>query len=317
MTDYVAAVGKRDRYTGGCGKAKNGLHNGSILTREAQQGTMAENGGGFTGAALKTHQFTHIAQRLYELCGINLKDGKEELVKARLQKRLRVLGMSGFDEYIAMLDTPAGAGEVVTMVDLLTTNTTSFYREPEHFTFLAQQVLKPLAGVRKLRLWSAGCSTGAEPYTLAIHLHESLPDLGQWDVRILATDISTRVLDKAKAGVYSPEEVADVAPPLRTKYFTRTEDDDFAVGQEARRLISFARLNLMEEWPMRGPFDAIFCRNVMIYFDKPTQEKLVERYRRLLTPQGYLFVGHSESLTGITHGYRYAAPAVYRNAGGA
>ncbi|MCS6861094.1 MAG: protein-glutamate O-methyltransferase CheR, partial [Abditibacteriales bacterium] len=167
---------------------------------------------------------------------------------------------------------------------------------------------------RALRLWSAGCSSGEEPYSLAILLHEHLPNVERRDVRILATDISERMLTQAREAVYEEETVNDVPPLLLRKYFVcvRTQPTRaYQVRDSVRALVRLARLNLMEAWPMRGPFDVIFCRNVMIYFDNPTRQRLVQRYYALLRPGGYLFVGHAESLTALTHDFRYVQPAVY------
>ncbi len=269
-------------------------------------------------ADLTDRQFTRIAEIVYAQCGINLKEGKEELVKSRLMKRLRQLELPSFDAYIRHLEGDVSGNEMVTMIDCLTTNKTSFFREPQHFDFLKRVVL-PACG-SKVRIWSAGCSTGEEPYTLAIVLREFWPDIDvrdgrARDVRILATDISTRVLERAKEGVYTQDVLADVSAQLLPKYFECVEMKKprlYQVRSELSSLITFARLNLMEDWPMSGPFDAIFCRNVMIYFDKPTQETLINRYAGLLRSGGHLFVGHSESLAGLRHPLKYVQPALYR-----
>ncbi len=263
---------------------------------------------------LTPKQFKRFSKLLYGLCGINLQVGKEELVKSRLLKRLRALQLEDFDAYLKHLEAPEGEQEFFTLIDCITTNKTNFFREPEHFEYLEKAILPSLAG-RKLRIWSAGCSSGEEPYSLSIRLHEALPEIESWDIKILATDISTRVLSKAREGVYGAEILKEVPGVLLSKYFECIEarqPRQYALKPSVRRFISFARLNLLEEWPMQGPFDAIFCRNVMIYFDKPTQQRLVARYTALLGPGGHLFVGHSESLTGLEHGLAYIRPAVYR-----
>ncbi len=264
---------------------------------------------------LSKKQFDHISRLMYTTSGVNLHFGKEELVKARLAKRLRTLGIVSFDEYIRYVESERGGSEMLVMVDSLTTNKTSFFRESQHFDYLRESVLPGLVGRGgSLRFWCAGCSSGEEPYTLAMVLREEIPDIDRRDVRILATDISSQVLEKAKNGVYTQDNLADVPKHLAAKYFevARSDSAELAMARtNIKQMIRFARLNLMESWPMKGPFNAIFCRNVMIYFDKPTQQTLVNRYYDLLEPGGHLFVGHSESLTATAHQFKYVRPAVY------
>jgi chemotaxis protein methyltransferase CheR len=252
---------------------------------------------------------------VYELCGINLGPGKEGLVKSRLMKRLRKLALPTFQDYLDFVEQDRSGRELTSMIDLITTNKTSFYRESEHFEYLRNQLLPSLtASQRKLRLWSAGCSSGEEPYTLAMVLKEEISRLDRWDVRILATDISTQILTRAKQGLYAEETLQDLPPSWQNKYFARTQNNtqgSFQVSESIRSMVRFAQLNLMKTWPMRGPFDVIFCRNVMIYFDKVTQHELVRRFWELLQPGGHLFVGHSESLTSSSTEFRYVQPAVY------
>jgi chemotaxis protein methyltransferase CheR len=216
---------------------------------------------------------------------------------------------------MSLLESDPSGQELAMMIDSLTTNKTSFFRESQHFEFLERELLPAWrARGEKIRIWCAGCSSGEEPYTIGITLKEALPDINRLDVKILATDISTRVLAKARQGVYDKETLQDVPPGLVSRYFTpigTTSSRAYRVNDSVRSLITFARLNLMDPWPMNGPFNAIFCRNVMIYFDKPTQKKLVHRYWELLEPGGHLFVGHSESLTSTTQELRYVKPAVY------
>jgi chemotaxis protein methyltransferase CheR len=264
---------------------------------------------------LSPAEFEKISQTIYRLCGICLAPGKEGLVKTRLSKRLRALGLGGVKEYLEYVERDSSQKERATMIDLLTTNKTSFFRESQHFDFLCQRVLPGLQATnRPVRFWSAGCSSGEEPYSLAILLHEHLPDMERRDARILATDISARMLTKAREAIYDEDVVSDLPSLLLRQYFVcvRTQPTRaYRVSDKVRALVRFARLNLMEAWPMKGPFDAIFCRNVMIYFDKPTRQRLVQRYYELLMPGGHLFVGHSESLTALSHSFRYVQPAVY------
>jgi chemotaxis protein methyltransferase CheR len=259
--------------------------------------------------ALSAAHFREISGIVYDVAGIQLPPGKEGLVRSRLAKRLRARGLASYGEYLDLVRRPGG-DELAEMVDALTTNKTDFFREPAHFDFLRARVL-PRLGPGPLRVWSAGCSTGEEPYTLAVVLRDALPDLARRDVKILATDISRRVLAQAKAGVYGDQAIEGVPPEPRRRHFARGPEG-WAASDALRALITFAPLNLMGAWPMRGPFQAIFCRNVMIYFDRPTQQTLVQRFHDLLAPGGYLFVGHSESLSALSHGFTYVQPAVYR-----
>ncbi len=269
-------------------------------------------------------QFGKIKTLVKDICGISLGSGKKELVKARLNKRLRALGLANYDEYIKFLRNDRAGNELTSMLDAISTNLTSFFREADHFEYLGQKVLKRMAAdaaagkaENRLRIWSAGCSSGEEPYSIAITVCDNIPNLKVWDVAILATDLSTRVLDRAKEGVYTAERIKTVNPQLRGRCFRCIQsrpDRIYQVNETLRSLMHFSRLNLMGDWPMRGSFDVIFCRNVMIYFDKPTQGRLVERFWEILAPGGTLFIGHSESLTSLRHRFRYIQPTVYEKA---
>jgi chemotaxis protein methyltransferase CheR len=261
--------------------------------------------------------FEEIARLIHRLCGITLHEGKVQLVRARLNKRLRALKLRDFREYLDYLRGDGGRTEVTALLDAISTNLTSFFREPDHFQHLGEVILPRLAagGSRRLRIWSAGCSSGEEPYSIAITVRESLPDIPSWDARVLATDISTRMLTTARAAVYDAARIQPVSPMVRSRSFTCVESRPqkrYRVLPTVRKLVHFARLNLMESWPMAGPFDVVFCRNVMIYFDRPTRERLIGRFHDLLAKGGTLFVGHSESLTGIRHGFTYVRPTVYQ-----
>jgi chemotaxis protein methyltransferase CheR len=265
-------------------------------------------------ADLNPKQFQKISDMVYRTAGINLKEGKEALVRARLMKRLRFLGMNRVEDYIEFIDSDQGTGEVAALIDVMTTNKTSFFREVDHFHFLREQVL-PGLNMPRVRFWSAACSSGEEPYTLAILLREHLLEVERKDVRILATDISRRMLDKALQAVYPQDVVGEVPLPAYRKYFSARHNDrsgSCQVAAEARALVHFTYLNLMDPWPMKGLFQVIFCRNVMIYFDKPTQQELINRFWDYLEPGGHLFVGHSEGLSSVKHRFRYVRPAVYQ-----
>ncbi len=273
---------------------------------------------------LSDEEFQLISQLVYRHCGINLHEGKKELVRARLAKLMRQGGFEQVRDYLAAVEADTTGQSFTLLIDAISTNLTSFFRENRHFEYLSQTHLPALLarksklGHKRLRIWSAGCSSGEEPYTLGMVFSEALgAEAGEWNVKILASDISTRVLKIAESGVYDKARVESVPPALRAKYFAANRMEGKTVCQAGialRRLITFRHLNLMENWPFTGPFEVIFCRNVMIYFDKPTQQKLVNRFHQVLQPGGLLFTGHSESLTGISHPFRYVQPTIYQKA---
>ncbi len=262
-------------------------------------------------------QFRRVGELVTRIAGIQLPPGKESLVRSRLAKRIRALGLASMQEYLDFVDGDASRGELAEMIDVLTTNKTSFFREIEHFRLMQRSLLPALAeGHAPVRIWSAGCSTGEEPYSIAMVARETL-GAGAMRVRILATDISARCLQRARSAEYDVGVVEHVEPGLRDAHFEPVigANDRLRVVPPTAALVQFTRLNLMCEWPMRGTFDMIFCRNVMIYFDKPTQERLVTRFTSLLAPGGHLMVGHSESLSGLRHELSYVQPATYRRVG--
>jgi chemotaxis protein methyltransferase CheR len=251
-----------------------------------------------------TEDFTSIAQMLYDDAGIALQESKASLVYSRLAKRLRALGLESFREYCRLVGGSEGVSERQQMLAALTTNVTRYFREPHHFEHLTSKVLPDLVnrakGRGRVRIWSAGCSTGQEPYTIALTVLDALPDAANLDVRILATDIDPNVVATGRAGVYSDEAVQPVPNALRDRWMVRVRDgsrDAWGAGEEMRRLVSFRELNLMGTWPMKGKFDVIFCRNVVIYFDEPTQARIWARFAPLINPGGRLYVGHSERVT--------------------
>ena len=261
---------------------------------------------------LRATESLRIRALIHDMCGIELTPEKDGLIKSRLSKRLRALGLATFDQYVDFVERDRTRAELSEFVDALTTNKTDFFREPRHFDFLSATVLPALA--RRggpVRIWSAACSSGEEPLTLAMVLRESWPGIDRMDVRILGTDISSKVLAQAREAVYEREQLVDVPPSLLARYFVPARAGTMQASPQLTRMISYARLNLLGEWSMRGPFDVIVCRNVMIYFDKPTQERLINRFYELLAPGGYLLTGHSESLNGMSHAFRYVQPATY------
>ncbi len=267
---------------------------------------------GYPSLDLSPALFERISDTMRDVAGIRLPAGKETLVKSRLSKRLRLLGLDGFPAYLERVEQDETGEELRAMIDALTTNKTSFFRESAHYDHLLASALPELAGRGRVRIWSAGCSTGEEPYTLAMLLREHLGEPVLRDARILATDISGRALQLAMRGEYSAGVMGDVPGPLLDRYFERTAAGLYAARDALRSLVTFARLNLVAAWPMKGPFDVIFCRNVMIYFDREVRERLVARFHGMLRDGGLLYVGHSESLTGLSHPFAYVRPAVYR-----
>jgi chemotaxis protein methyltransferase CheR len=269
---------------------------------------------------LRDKDFEQIRSFVYELCGINLHDGKRELVKARLSKRLRMGNFKSFSEYYKFVRTEEGTNELIAMIDSLSTNLTNFFREEKHFEKLREifpeMLEKTRANSRKpeLKIWCAGCSTGEEPYSIAMTL-KNMTDNRNVDLKILATDISTRVLRIAMSGVYSAERVKKIPKEMLRKYFqigVGMWKGHYRVKNVLKEIVSFKRLNLMENPQFDSLFDIIFCRNVMIYFDKETQKRVVMRFYDCLKNDGWLFVGHSESLTGLAHRFKYVEPSVYR-----
>ena len=263
---------------------------------------------------LYQQEFQYISDLVYHYCGINLHQGKKELVRARLSRRLRDLDMGSFKEYCDYLKSGANSEEMNTMINILSTNLTSFFRENKHFEFLQKQLPvflkdREREGRHKFRLWSTACSSGEEPYSMAVVLAEEIPKFPRIDAKILATDISSRVLQKAMAGNYTKARLKEFPPHLKVKYF-KYDGGNYQVCDEIKRLITFKQLNVIGLWPFKGPFDIIFCRNMMIYFDKATQARLIERFEDYLAPGGYLFVGHSESLVGIPHHLKYVEPTI-------
>jgi chemotaxis protein methyltransferase CheR len=248
--------------------------------------------------------FQSLVKLAYEHAGISLAESKRNLVYSRLSRRLRALGLRSFQEYRDYL--AANGAELESFINAISTNLTKFFREAHHFEHLRAHVAAAFAqtaarrSTARLRIWSAGCSTGEEPYTIAAVLKQEIPDVHRYDVRILATDIDTEVIARGARGEYPPTSIEDVPRPYR-EFFKPAPGErsgTIVMGDELRSLIVFRRLNLMEPWPFRGKFDAIFCRNVMIYFDAPTKSALIDRFAQQLHPDGWLYIGHSESLIG-------------------
>lgn len=272
---------------------------------------------------LHQSEFDQLRDLVYETCGIKLGDTKREMLRGRLSRRLRALSLPSFSSYLAYVKSPlCSEGELTQLINCVTTNKTDFFREPHHFEFVVDTILPELArhGQSRFDVWHAGCSTGEEPYTLAITLLQS-PVAERFQIRQLATDIDTDVIDHATAGIYDLDRLRTVPPEVRDRYFLRGKN---AMSGHARTIpelsqwLTFGRLNLLESpWPLKPEtrFDLIFCRNVMIYFDKTTQQRLVERFAQVLRPGGYLFIGHSETLTGISDSFENLGKTVFRKVG--
>lgn len=265
--------------------------------------------------------FNHIRQLVGERTGIVLTESKKELVYSRISRRLRELGLMTFSDYRQIL-TSGHSSELEQFTNAITTNLTSFFRENHHFEFLKNDFIPELRKIkgtnRSLRIWSAGCSTGEEVYSICMTLRESMNDFSQWNIEILASDLDSDVLAAAKAGIYDIERVEAIDRSLLQRWFMKGQGSNAGkvrVSQELRDMVSFKQLNLMESWPIKNKFDVIFCRNVLIYFDKETQGRLVDRYAELLEDHGRLFVGHSENLLKVTDKYALLGKTIYKKAG--
>jgi chemotaxis protein methyltransferase CheR len=266
--------------------------------------------------AFSDADFQALAQVAYRYAGIALSDSKRNLVYSRLSRRLRQLRLDTFAAYRERLERDPT--EIENFINSISTNHTKFFREAHHFEHLRTHVVLPFAQAlrthraKRLRIWSAGCSSGEEPYTVAVVIKREIPDLAAHDIKILATDIDTDVLAKAAHGQFALSATEDM-PRAYLEFFRRDKENERVnVDDDVRAAIAFRRLNLMEEWPFRGPFDAIFCRNVMIYFDAPTKARLVDRFTQMIRPGGWLYIGHSESLIGAHPGLQSVGRTVYR-----
>lgn len=263
-------------------------------------------------------EFRFLAGFMSRETGIVLSDHKRQMVCGRLVKRLRALHLRSFAEYVELLQGPGANAEIENLVNAITTNITNFFREPHHFHFLHDHILASRVAERprrpRVRIWSAGCSSGEEPYSIAMTMADVLKPNDGWDALILATDIDTNVLRRAEAGLYPAEALKHIPESYRKRFVRRVpgDHDKIQMAEELRTLIRFRRLNLHDDWPMKGLFDVIFCRNVAIYFDKPTQRKLFNRYADYLNIGGMLYLGHAESLIGVTDRFEVADKTVYR-----
>jgi chemotaxis protein methyltransferase CheR len=274
-------------------------------------------------ADLSDKDYQTIAAFVHKTAGINLLEGKKELVRTRLSKRMRALKFHDFKTYFQYVMNDASGEEIVFLLDALATNLTSFFREPQHFQYMAKELLPRweqqcrAKNSRRLRIWSAACSSGEEPYTIAMVALDKSPYFAQGgDFKILATDLSTKVLNIAQNGTYGPERTKDIPQAYLQKFWHKTDsakgEKMYHINDDVKKIIAFRRFNLMDPLPFKGPLDLIFCRNVMIYFDKETIARLVEKYYSVLGKGGILFIGHSESLSGFKHPFKYVGPCIYQ-----
>lgn len=268
--------------------------------------------------SLSAAGFRKFCDLAYSSCGINLQQGKEQLVAARLLKVMRALNIATFDDYYRFVKSDRSGKALEAMIDFLTTNHTGFFRETAHFDFLKSTILPLVERRGEIPIWSAACSTGEEPYSLAFAVTDALGERALPRLKILATDISTRVLSRARRGVFEAERVSNINRDYLRRYFLRGEGHAigwYMVKKAIRERIQFRRLNLTGDFEAKQKFPLILCRNVMIYFDAATQTKLVNALTACLEPGGYLFIGHSESLGSITHNLSFVAPAIYKHPG--
>lgn len=265
---------------------------------------------------LSDGEFTFLAELVYQRTGIVLGDNKRNLLYSRLARRLRALGLASFQEYCSLLETPAADGELPHLVNAVTTNLTKFFREDHHFEHLRKTTLPALfapsrRGAR-IRFWSAGCSSGQEPFSIAMTLREMVPDLARWDCKILATDLDSNMIARCESARYNLREVESIPAPLRQAYLQEVDEESYVFAGDIRRLITFRQLNLLDRWPMKGPFDVVFFRNVLIYFDVETQRAILERMHGLIADDGLLYAGHSENLARVTDRFALLGQTIYR-----
>lgn len=263
---------------------------------------------------MSSRDFRKISALSYKLSGIVLSDAKQEMVYSRLARRLRVLGIQRFEQYMEVIESGDKA-EQEHFLNSITTNLTSFFRENHHFEYLKDIAIPALRKVhaadRRIRVWCSAASTGEEPYSIAMVFRESFPASSGWDIKILATDIDSEVVNTAKQGVYAQNRVDGMPEKRLKRWFTKTPSGHYEVEQELKNMLTFKTLNLLHSWPMHGPFDVVFCRNVIIYFDKQTQCELFEKIQQMMPADRFLFIGHSESLLHVSDAFDSKGGTIY------
>jgi len=263
--------------------------------------------------------FDHLCKLVDRHTGIQLSTGKEDMLYGRLSRRIRKVGLASFKDYIRLIEQDESSDEFGEFINSVTTNLTSFFREEHHFDYLKHTILPELmrqnSRSRRIRIWSAGSSTGEEPYSIAMTVAETMPQ--GWDVKILATDLDTDVLLHGERGVYDESRVEGLDKAVVHRWFVKNKNEPgkVRVKPELQELIYFRKLNLLQEWPMKGPIDIIFCRNVIIYFDMPTKQKLMDRYANMLVDGGHLFLGHSEAMNNMSTRFSLDGKSVYSKRG--
>ncbi len=268
------------------------------------------------GYKISPKEFKLFQDYIYNYIGISLSSQKMKLVESRLSKRLKTLHLNSFREYYEFVVNDRTNKEILYLIDAISTNVTSFFREPPQWSFLKDNLKNILSSKKdkKIRIWSAACSAGQEPYSIAIFLLENIPNIEEWDIKILASDISPEILQKAQRGIYSEKEMENIPKNLKLKYFKKDKNSNYHVEQEIKDFMLFRMFNLVygNFTVFKKKFDIIFCRNVMIYFDSDTQQKLISRYRKIVDKDGLLFVGHSESLTKNNSEFKLVKSSIYK-----
>lgn len=260
--------------------------------------------------------FQDLSKIVYNRTGIVISDRKKNMVYGRLAKRIRHLKMKNFSDYISFINSNDGDEEAINFINAITTNLTKFFRENHHFEHMRNKILKPMLessiSSRKVRIWSAGCSSGMEAYSIAMTIAETIPNIAGWDFKILATDIDTNMLEKGRNGIYKNKDIDNVPDGLAKKYFKKYDSENVIISEKLRKMVHFKMLNLLnEEWPMQGKFDIIFCRNVVIYFDAKTQSDLFCNYHNKLKKRGWLYIGHSETLLDATNLFKTQGRTIF------
>ncbi len=261
-------------------------------------------------------EFSFLAGLVNKRTGIVLSAHKKDMVYSRLARRLRDLGLGNFADYCELIQSETDGEEIGKMVNAITTNLTKFFREEHHFLHLRDKVLLPIVGSnpqeKRLRIWSAACSSGMEAYSIAMIVKAAAKNMAAWDMRVLATDIDTNMLSIAREGKYPMEQLENIPPPYRLDVGCARGNDKINMSDSLKELIAFKQLNLLENWPMSGLFDAVFCRNVVIYFDKETQRRLFNRMADIIKPDGWLYIGHSENLHNVCDRFELIGRTIYR-----
>jgi chemotaxis protein methyltransferase CheR len=263
---------------------------------------------------LNDKEYFFLTRLVNEKTGIVLGENRKDMLYSRIVRRIRTLKLNNFQEYCNFISSKEGEQEIGEFINAVTTNLTKFFREEYHFEELKKILHEQIIPNNNngIRIWSAGCSTGQEPYSIAMTIINEIPDYQAMDIKILATDIDTNVLDKANTGIYSARDVESIPDNYKRKFITQLDNNSYQVSSQLKDIIRFKRLNLLADWPMKGEFHIIFCRNVVIYFDKDTQKKLFDRYADIMIPQGFLFIGHSENLYNVSDRFQLIGKTIYR-----